>query len=77
MAEYPIIDGHNDTLLRFYKNDDISYADFLSEMDSGHIDLARARRGGFRWGLLRRLHSQSNTRYLAEQLARSARADDA
>lgn len=50
MADYPIIDGHNDTLLRFYKNDDISYADFLGEMDSGHIDLVRARRGGFAGG---------------------------
>ena len=50
MAEYPIFDGHNDTLLRFYKNDDIGLSDFYSEMDSGHIDLVRARRGGFAGG---------------------------
>ena len=50
MAEYPIFDGHNDTLLRFYQNDDVSYRDFFREMDSGHIDLVRARKGGFAGG---------------------------
>jgi membrane dipeptidase len=50
MAEYPILDGHNDTLMRFYRNDDVNYADFLSEMEGGHIDLVRARRGGFAGG---------------------------
>ena len=47
MANIPIFDGHNDTLLRFYQNDDVDYADFLTEMQGGHIDLVRARRGGF------------------------------
>lgn len=50
MSKYSIFDGHNDTLLRFYQNDDVDYIDFLSEMDGGHIDLARARRGGFAGG---------------------------
>ena len=50
MAEYKIFDGHNDTLLRFYQNDDVAYSDFLREMDGGHIDLVRARRGGFAGG---------------------------
>ena len=50
MSKYPIFDGHNDTLLRFYQNDDVDYIDFLSEMDGGHIDLVRARRGGFAGG---------------------------
>ena len=50
MSKYPIFDGHNDTLLRFYLNDDVDYIDFLSEMDGGHIDLVRARRGGFAGG---------------------------
>ena len=49
MAKYPIFDGHNDTLLRFYQ-DDVSYRDFLRELDSGHIDLVRARKGGFAGG---------------------------
>ena len=50
MSKYPIFDGHNDTLLRFYQNDDVDYIDFLGEMDGGHIDLVRARRGGFAGG---------------------------
>ncbi len=50
MAKYKIFDGHNDTLLRFYQNDDVNYSDFLGEMDGGHIDLVRARRGGFAGG---------------------------
>ena len=50
MPEFSIIDGHNDTLLRFYNNDDLELTDFLCEMDSGHIDLVRARRGGFAGG---------------------------
>ncbi|MDE2750138.1 MAG: dipeptidase [Chloroflexota bacterium] len=50
MAEYPIFDGHNDTLLRFYQDDDVSYRDLFRELDSGHIDLVRARRGGFAGG---------------------------
>ena len=50
MPDFPIFDGHNDTLLRFYQNDDVNYGDFLDEMDGGHIDLVRARRGGFAGG---------------------------
>ena len=50
MPEFPIIDGHNDTLLRFYQNDDVDYSDFYSETEGGHIDLVRARRGGFAGG---------------------------
>ncbi len=50
MPEYSIFDGHNDTLLRFYRDEGVTYGDFLSELDSGHIDLIRARRGGFAGG---------------------------
>ncbi len=50
MPEFKIFDGHNDTLLRFYNHDDLDLSDFLGEMDGGHIDLARARRGGFAGG---------------------------
>lgn len=50
MPEFKIFDGHNDTLLRFYQNEDVETRDFLSEMEGGHIDLERARRGGFAGG---------------------------
>lgn len=49
MPEFSIFDGHNDTLLRFFQ-DDVTYKDFFRELDSGHIDLVRARRGGFAGG---------------------------
>ena len=47
MPDYPVFDGHNDTLLRLYQNEELSYADFLTEMAEGHIDLPRAKKGGF------------------------------
>ncbi len=50
MPKFKIFDGHNDTLLRFYQNEDVDYPDFFNEMDGGHIDLVRARRGGFAGG---------------------------
>ena len=49
MPQFKIFDGHNDTLLRFIQ-DDVTYKDFFRELDSGHIDLVRARRGGFAGG---------------------------
>ena len=50
MPDFPIFDGHNDTLLRFAQNDSLTYKDFFTEMESGHIDLPRARQGGFAGG---------------------------
>ncbi len=50
MAEFSIIDGHNDTLLRFYQNEDVNLPDFFTQMVGGHIDLDRARKGGFAGG---------------------------
>ena len=50
MPEFSIFDGHNDTLLRFYQNDDVSCSGFLRGMDDGHIDLPRARQGGLAGG---------------------------
>ena len=50
MPDFPIFDGHNDTLLRFAQNEALTYKDFFTEMESGHIDLPRARQGGFAGG---------------------------
>ncbi|MCY4146583.1 MAG: dipeptidase [Chloroflexi bacterium] len=50
MAEFAIFDGHNDTLLRFYQNEDSRCGDFLSGLEGGHIDLPRARQGGLAGG---------------------------
>lgn len=50
MPDFPIFDGHNDTLLRFAQNESLTYKDFLDGMDDGHIDLPRARQGGFGGG---------------------------
>ena len=50
MPDFPIFDGHNDTLLRFAQNESLTYKDFLAGMTDGHIDLPRARQGGFAGG---------------------------
>ena len=50
MPEFSFFDGHNDTLLRFFQYDDVNFSDFFTEMKDGHIDLPRARQGGFAGG---------------------------
>src|SRR6188508_3210283 len=46
----PIFDGHNDVLLRLYRNNDAVSA-FLNGDGKGQLDLPRAREGGFAGGL--------------------------
>ena len=48
----PIFDGHNDVLLRLYQRGGVdAAAAFLHGEDKGHLDLPKARRGGFAGGL--------------------------
>jgi membrane dipeptidase len=46
----PIFDGHNDALLRFYRDDPGDGSSFLTRGESGHLDLPRALEGGFGGG---------------------------
>ena len=46
----PIFDGHNDTLLRLYRKG-LSVSSFFERGEDGHLDLPRARTGGFAGGL--------------------------
>jgi len=46
----PVFDGHNDLLLRLHE-DEAGERNFLQESSEGHLDLPRARRGGFAGGL--------------------------
>jgi membrane dipeptidase len=46
----PIFDGHNDTLLRLYRQGPGSERLFFARGAEGHIDLPRARAGGFGGG---------------------------
>ncbi|HEY3232201.1 MAG TPA: dipeptidase [Roseiflexaceae bacterium] len=50
MNTLPIFDGHNDTLLSLYKEERGSGRTFFERSDQGHIDLPRARAGGFGGG---------------------------
>jgi len=50
MAKLPIIDGHNDTLLRLYLDRHDGGRNFLERSDAGEIDLQRAREGGLAGG---------------------------
>ena len=47
----PIFDGHNDTLLHVYRPERGGGRSFLDRSDIGHLDLPRAREGGFGGGL--------------------------
>src|SRR2546430_11279221 len=46
----PILDGHNDTLLRLYLPERGGSRTLFARSDLGHIDLPRARDGGFAGG---------------------------
>src|SRR5689334_19236975 len=46
----PIFDGHNDVLLRLRKGGPGSERSFLERNETGHLDLPRAREGGFAGG---------------------------
>ncbi|HZO73172.1 MAG TPA: dipeptidase [Ktedonobacteraceae bacterium] len=46
----PIFDGHNDTLLHLYFPERGSGRSFFIESEKGHLDLPRARKGGFGGG---------------------------
>ena len=48
--ELPIFDGHNDTLLSLYTGERGEGATFFERSEKGHIDLPRAREGGFGGG---------------------------
>ncbi len=46
----PILDGHNDTLLHLYLSERGGGRSFFIHSENGHIDLPRARQGGFAGG---------------------------
>jgi membrane dipeptidase len=48
----PIFDGHNDALLRLHLRGGVdAVASFINGEDKGHLDLPKARKGGFAGGL--------------------------
>ncbi len=49
-AKYKIFDGHNDTLLSIFLPERGKGRTFFERNEVGHIDLPRAREGGFRGG---------------------------
>jgi membrane dipeptidase len=46
----PIFDGHNDVLLELYNRARGADVTFFSHSEQGHLDLPRARAGGFAGG---------------------------
>jgi membrane dipeptidase len=50
MNRIPVFDGHNDTLLNLHLPDRGEGRSFFERSDLGHIDLIRAREGGFGGG---------------------------
>jgi membrane dipeptidase len=51
MEGMPIFDGHNDTLLKLHLPDRGEERAFFERSDLGHLDLPRAREGGFGGGI--------------------------
>ncbi|HKP53145.1 MAG TPA: dipeptidase [Chloroflexia bacterium] len=49
-STFPVVDGHNDTLLRLFRAGREEEGSFFSGGGGGHIDLPRARQGGFGGG---------------------------
>ena len=47
----PIFDGHNDALLRLRMQEDESPESFIDGVERGHLDLPRAKAGGFAGGM--------------------------
>ncbi len=47
----PIFDGHNDALLRLRMQEDESPKSFIDGVERGHLDLPRAKAGGFAGGM--------------------------
>ncbi|MEM9626439.1 MAG: dipeptidase [Pseudomonadota bacterium] len=47
----PIFDGHNDALLRLRNHQDEGPRSFIDGVERGHLDLPRARAGGFAGGM--------------------------
>ncbi|MBT5798757.1 dipeptidase [Alphaproteobacteria bacterium] len=47
MTETIVFDGHNDTLLALWREDDLNGTSFISGRGKGHIDLPRCKEGGF------------------------------
>ncbi|MEM7020995.1 MAG: dipeptidase [Pseudomonadota bacterium] len=50
-APLPIFDGHNDTLLRLARAEPAAPDGFFERGEKGHLDLPRAREGGFAGGM--------------------------
>ena len=49
-ASPPVLDGHNDVLTRLWRAGGVGAAESFLEGREGHLDLERARRGGFAGG---------------------------
>src|SRR5215217_5097411 len=50
MSSFPVFDGHNDTLLSLFLAARGQSRSFFTQSTTGHIDLPRARAGGFGGG---------------------------
>ncbi|MDQ2902459.1 MAG: dipeptidase [Ktedonobacteraceae bacterium] len=50
MQAFPVFDGHNDVLLNLYLPERGCERSFFVRSDTGHLDLPRAREGGFAGG---------------------------
>jgi membrane dipeptidase len=75
VSEMPVLDGHNDTLLKLKASTAAEGRSFFVRSDQGHIDLPRAHEGNFAGGLfaifVRGEHSQGEDPAAIEAMTRS------
>jgi membrane dipeptidase len=69
---FPILDGHNDVLLRLRKGGPGSERSFLERGETGHLDLPRAREGGFAGGFFAVFIRNPQAPDLERQVVRTA-----
>ncbi|WP_200410819.1 dipeptidase [Virgibacillus salexigens] len=74
MTNFPIIDGHNDTLLRLYEENEDKNS-FFSKGANGHIDLPRARNNQFGGGFFAAFTPNANYEIAPEKYVTSTGYD--
>jgi membrane dipeptidase len=71
----PVFDGHNDVLLRLIRGGGSPVARFLDGEEAGHIDLPRAKAGGFAGGLFAVFVPSADVGTDREEMMRAASYD--
>jgi membrane dipeptidase len=76
MADYPVFDGHNDTVLNILRPERGEGRSFFERSEIGHIDLLRAKDGGFAGGFFAMFVPNPTEEYDTLKLLRETSPDE-